>query len=905
MPSLLAKRLAQGSSKAAGKKAAVRARRRTRRKPKRESSRAPSLEAALDLLDAKLTAKKDDDGEEVYDGPALELNPISEQDAGDPRIYADIVESILDEAMRPGTRLKGTRASAMIAAIEIACEILTDSTLKEAKRKRQNPVENLRDVMARADELAAKIEASYQSIDALRPIAAEKCEYAVPSYPPRCSAEADGDLTAEAAHRFAEAKKQFSRVLGALNNMLRGLSTGLQTKQLLTLINTACQTTVGEDLSVVAREATDAMRRVTDLLATPEADINVIRDSYRHAEGATGWEMNAWDKICDRVIALQRAAWSDSAKLAAYAGRDADPARAGELLEIQWFQVAFHDLRALPDQPNVLIHAHPGTGKTTHFRIGRAGLIGRQPERRMLLLLADKDVAGEEVDALRRFMKTGYYRAVYPNIRILGRVDKARENGGRFSVARKNQEYARDPTVSGYGATCNVEGKGYDDVEIDDPQPDIAKYREDIRKTVTRNVEGSVSSRLRVAADSHIRAICTPKHAEDWAGRIRRRSGAGQLPSWKVVVSPFAVHQDPVTGKFIPLWPKVVTAQQLQEKSHSDSFANDYLLRDDAATNTIVSHLCYYPADADDPLWDRVAPEDRAKALAYLKVIRAGQQWISIDPSGTRNKRSAKTAVGRFSLTAGNHLYLLRVDFRPGDPVALREWVIRQITGDELFAARFIRDEDDEATKVAKRALWNRHVPAAGNLAGVVIEETGAQSFGTSAFKHDVPARVREMGIEWDGSMKGFVATKLLGNKTNIGKSVRLREVAHMFTRRYISFPGKWRMDFDGENLRDLTCMDNGPQCGETATLAEQILHFDEHRTNDGVDMVTQILLFLAKRGLERDIPAMVAAATKGGFVDEFKEAFRKCMDDLGKDPEPENPEKEELEWCRQAFSAA
>ena len=832
------------------------------------------------------------------------LSPLTETDAADPAAYAVRVEQVVGEAMLPDTQLKGSRAKAMIDALGTACEVLTGYTLEQATAKRSDPLENLRDVMARAKVLIKGIEAQYRNIDTLRPVAAQRCDYTPPDYPatedPAPIAEAP-----EATQRHRDARAKFGQVLDAVNNMLAGTVAGLHTKQLLALIGEACKATLGEDLATVAREAADPVRRATDLIAMPEEEIRSLATAYRHLDGATPQEIAAWDALCERVIALQTGARRDPARFAAYAGRDADAIHAGELLDMQWFHVAAHDIWSLKDFQNTLTCMPNGAGKSTQFRLRRAWRTGKRPEIRRLVLLSDQPKAEEEVGFTLRLMTDprGYFRAIFPHIRVLGRVDGAKKTCRSFTVARKNQAYARDATISGFGATCNIEGKGFDEIDVDDPQAVEARYQQYRRDAVTQKMEGPIPSRLRVAADRRMDCICTPLHPDDWVGRLRRAAAAGEKPSWKITIRPFAHRLDAVTGEYVSLWTKVITPAQLREMSRGAFFKCSQLLEDTVEERRVVSGVRYYPCDPDDPHWAHTTDAYKAKCLDRLRLIRNGEQWLSIDPSGTRGKHSAQTAVGRYSLVPGQKegsslLYLLRVDYRPGDPVALREWLVEQVVGSELFAERYIRPDDDEAVKVEKRTRWQSAKPARGNVSQVLIEGSGAQASGTNLIVNDVPELVREMGIEWGGTVRS-ARVVAIGGKSNIGKRARLTESAGLLHGGYVKFPGRWTVKRGDETKVVLTSVEDGGLAGDARTLIDQTVNFDDRRTNDGVDQLTQILLDLHQR-LTRELPDVPNShvATDGG--DPFQEALRESIRQAFETPDAD-PESEEIQWIKAA----
>lgn len=837
------------------------------------------------------------------------LRPMTESDAGDPTTYADLVDAIVDEATSSGSRLTGGRGKAMVKALGTACAILTGYTLTEAKAKGRDPLENLRDVMARGAALANRIAELYVRIDRLRPIAAQKADYELPIYP------AVGEIlpvaeAPEATARHEDAQRQFRRVLTVINNMLSGEATGLNTRQLLDMIDEACQATVGESLATVAREGTDPARRVTDILTLPEGEIRELAAAYRRMNGPTPSELARWDGLCEKVILLQAEARRDPARFAVYVGRVGDALHAGELLDMQWFHVALQDIWALPKATRTATCQPNGMGKSTQFRLRRCWRIGNRPEVRRLVILSDQDKAEMEVGATLRLMTdpAGYYRAVFPHIRVLGRTEGAKKTAKTFSVARKNQAYARDATVTAAGSTCNIEGEGFDEIDLDDPQDITARHYAHVRDEVAWRIEGPIPSRLRVAADQRMDAVCTPIHPDDWLGRLRRAHAAGERPSWKITIGCFAHRFDPASGRYTSLWDKVITADQLREMSRGAFFKCTHLLEDTLDDRRVVSGVRYYPADPDDALWARTNEAYRKRCLDRLRLIRGGEQWISIDPSGTRGKRSSLTAVGRFSLVPGEKpgsvlLYLIRVDLRPGDSSALREWIIEQVVGPELFKQRYIHPDDSDEVKKAKRDLWGQKTAARGNIKGVLIEGTGGQASGTNLIRDDVPLMVREMGIDWSGTVQNARATAP-GGKTNIGKRVRLTECAHLLTGGYVKFPGSWMVqDGDASKIR-LTAMDDGPQAGAVKTLVDQIVHFEDNRSNDGVDMVTMILLNFHAQ-LTRELPASGSPNTAApeGAESPFREAMRKQLRDIFEAPSADDPEDRAEQRFRETLS--
>lgn len=343
-----------------------------------------------------------------------------------------------------------------------------------------------------------------------------------------------------------------------MNAILTGQIKSTDAKRRLDLIREFCEMNTGVALEDIARQQMDPLERFRGKMEDTLAELAQVEqalalvDSLRMGPD----EKKKWLGVIERLKAAISQAQADPVKCWVYVGRDDEN---GRVFQMARHHIDFFDTWNDPLKPHSLVMAPVGHSKSTSLRGQMIYEMGTNPALRCLYITGDTPGASKTVVAIKKVMKSPRFRALFPDVRVLGRADASEDSSMRFTVTRANW-MSREPTFEGAAIFSNIQGNRYDRIYGDDVCPESVRDQPNIRRRVVQTWLSVVEARIADPKTARIRLICTPWHDEDVAGQIARDAARGVLRDWRVEIDRFAIHDDPVTGKAIPLWNKFSSA---------------------------------------------------------------------------------------------------------------------------------------------------------------------------------------------------------------------------------------------------------------------------------------------------------------------------------------------------------
>lgn len=600
----------------------------------------------------------------------------------------------------------------------------------------------------------------------------------------------------------------------------------------------------------------------------------------------------AWLLIIERLRAVQDKARASAVGAWAYYGANEQgvwPVQTAPLHK-KFFKALGHK------GPGVIIMAPPRHGKSLALTGYLLYRIQENPSIRILVMFADNDQCRKQIMRLKRHItKNGKYRALFPHVEILGRMDNVQDSQGQFTVRRENYG-GREPTVEGKSIDSNVQGNGYDLIFADDINTEDVITQEDERNRINHLWFNTIERRVDVDTLTgnvgEIKYVCTPWHDEDTAGKIISAAQDGQRSDWKVCKLPVL---DDENGKAISLWPEhfgTAYYERLKADPHVD-YDRLFRLETRPKEERIVKKIHCYPSDCD-PNLSLMGDEAVKRTMELHKAFDTATNWLSIDPSATARKTSTLTAASQISVI-GDKAYVRKAWFFPGDPVVLRKWIITQIAGQTLIDERYVEPDDDDATRGAKLRASSSQVPARGKITYILLDANGPQRLGTTLLGADIYSKLKEMGVLWPGSVIERRSNVSEGGQ-NAGKESRLRATASLIVQGFISFPGRYVPNCEG--LKNPCKLEVGPDA-DIKRLVNQITNFPVG-TSDGVDTITQFLI----QNYHNLGQTPIAVPQAVSDTNTLREGMRKKLEEMRKPPQ-NTQRDEEVEWLSQMSMVA
>ena len=659
----------------------------------------------------------------------------------------------------------------------------------------------------------------------------------------------------------------------------KGLIKPVDMDRYLTWLNSLCEQRTGVTLADAERLQQDPLVNVRHFADMAAADLGKLKIAIGHVD-CLRMADDEKKKLCDLIdqyIAIQARACEDSVVFQLYVMRDSEGDVPDDLkdsggegfFKMDWHHIRFHRTWNDPDKKNSVIVAPPGSSKTTCLRAHRAWRIGKFPHRRRLILNDTDDKAQSEVLVLQRIISSPRYRAVFPEIRILGKADMERCNSSGFTVTRVNR-MSRERTVEAAAIMSKVNGKGFDEIDGDDFSPPEVRHQESVRRDIRMRWNAVIRERLRSPASASIRIICTLWHEDDVPSQIIRDSERGIEADWLIAAGDVFGIKDDANGKAIPLWPEKFDSQYYEAKKRrlGDLYDLVYRGRARSEASRCVRQVQWYDSTARTN--KQASPSDRA----LLDMLDKSERYLSIDPSGSSGSQSSDHGVIDAVITPRGYAFVTGVWFHHMGPVAMRDWVIRQIYYAAEPGYAYVHFEGQGGIK-GMTDTWLFDIERALRL-GEIPEQTG----DAREILHLPPLK----------NIPVFQSTGTrMGNMgKNIGKVARLREVAALIENGFVRLPGTsvW---IERDKKRIYKPIMDTPAC----RLAEILTSFDGSNTGDAVDALTQWVINNRNRINDPKRPAARQEAVQRG--DSLTEAFCKRLDSPSRFESENEPYGDEL----------
>lgn len=570
-----------------------------------------------------------------------------------------------------------------------------------------------------------------------------------------------------------------------------------------------------------ASQSLDPILNLTPLFERTDAQLLVLQQALNDMDDVRldlGVKKKYLQTI-NRLLLVRKRCRSDAAAFWLYVGTDDNPQRAGQQIEYAPCHILMFAIWNDDKCRNSLIEAPVGHGKSTCMRGQIAFEIGKMPELRHLYITEAKELAHRTVGSLRRIISSPRFRAIFPDLVVLDRNQKAEDSSRCFTVGRLNS-LAKDPTLIGVGWRSSIQGSRFDRIWPDDICPEEVRWHPRIRDKVNEKWHSIVKNRLADWRYSRIRMIGTPWDAEDVLGTTLADIKDGRLRSWRYEIDAFRIRIDKATDKPIPIWPKNWNVEALQEiRNTSRAWSFTHELRFDSQETRILRRVHYYnsvPVPGDPP-------EDKV----LLERIEAGERWLSIDPSGTGEAWSSGQGVVEFVISPKGWVFLTDV------------WIFR-CTVLELI---------DKLVDI----LHDPNVAGGTRYTGTQWEVAGGVKVGFAAIRLAFEQSLEERHIPKGQLTFIESGTKFGGTKHSMSKRARWENAAPYFERASVRLAGTRVHRGPGVSS---PCPIPGSR---VAKLADLLLTWDgDKKTSDTIDATSQFILWNAGRIIMPTIAAPV-----------------------------------------------
>ena len=609
--------------------------------------------------------------------------------------------------------------------------------------------------------------------------------------------------------KFSDPRAYRTAAASVQNAVLRAEINSNDGQRMIAMIKENCEAFTGVSFADVAREMQDPITGFKGLMESGEDEFTRLSRAIQLIDDVrvTADLKKKWLKLIEKVGDLQAECREDAAKAWVYISRNDEPEHVDELLEMQAFHLRMFDTWNDPDKLHSLIEAPVGHGKSTNLRGQIVWEIGRDPSIRCLYITDQLSKARKTVETIKRILKSPRYRALFPEVRVLGRSDDSEDSSQRFTVTRRNWS-SREPTFEGAAISSRIQGNRYDRIYGDDFTPADAEIHQSTRDMVEANWKGVVEARIANPATARIRIICTPWHPADISGTTAKDVSEGRLKGWRVEIDAFAIKDDE-QGKAIPLWPGKWDRDFLESRKERDGKKYDfkYRLKSASDSSQIVTRVCYYNSD---PTSEGTTPRDKE----LLEMLAGSERWLSVDPAGTAADYSSDTGVVEFIITPRGYVFVPNVWFM--------HCTITEVT-----------------ERICKIVL---NAPDRG-YTGIQWETAGAVKVGFSAVILNLQRMLKEKGYPIQSLEMLTTNTMVGGARQNRSKIVRLKDVAGFLEAGLVRFAGR-RMRNHRFPLGHPKSSYLGAIKGTNIEkFAGHILNFDGQRKSDAIDALDQWIL--------------------------------------------------------------
>jgi hypothetical protein len=451
--------------------------------------------------------------------------------------------------------------------------------------------------------------------------------------------------------------------------------------------------------------------------------------------------------------------------------------------------------------PGVLVQLAPGHGKSSAGVADAALNLCKRPWRTTGVIHNVEDIAFDRTDAIAEHFDddtpTGRRRkALFPKLS----KHKSSIKGKLFLDEDGKKPCPRqEGNLFPNGVHGRKQGISIDDGFFDDPSDEKEQTEAGTRERTNAALEKTWMPRLR-GKDAFFVYICTSWHPDDFAEKMKKALRAGEMK-----LAFYARRCGGPEDGFKPLWREGGYDEEFLKRAYYRKGAADYACiyqqNANSEASRAVTRLHFYDfelykqwrkEELQDENWKRFFEE----ALGYL----------SIDPSGTVNKRS-----DRFGMTHSRFGILRRQVELSGNEHTLEE--------PKLVFTQYWSQKASQHDAAALTAEFCKNPGPSNKVDQILVEST-------SGFHATAEEMVRNQGID---SRKVIVKGAGFGNKVKKLDNVKLH-----LENGDVLFPGIWGKDEHGERALEIHPM-WGP-------LADQLLQAGTVKEDNLLDCVRQQL---------------------------------------------------------------
>jgi hypothetical protein len=677
-------------------------------------------------------------------------------------------------------------------------------------------------------------------------------------------------LPAEKAH---DAAAYAALSLEVLNRALAGGMKAVDAARYQELIASNCESNTGMTLGEVQRSGADGLARFMGLMETSEAELVQVEaaiagiDDIRVSED----QKKKWVELIHRVVALQHRAREDAAVFFVYVCREQEGGSEGVFkmapLHIKMFEV-WND----PKFQHSQVEAPPGHAKSTLFMGQIAWSIGCWPHERHIFVQDTDEKAKKAVPVLRDIIRQSRYRAVFPAVRVIRRGDEEEEkDGGVKELVKSRAEnssrrftvtggsfMSKDATLEGWCGMARNQGAGCEKLWGDDLVPEEARNWPSVIRGVEQKWFGVWMRRLRNPSSwtNRARIIGHPWNERDLLETNRRRWQAGQLPTWRIATFPVL---DDAAGIPVPIWDKFTAEHLLTERMNDPvMYALQYQLSAVSMSAQRVRWLRFYNSQANGAL-----TTERDRLL--LETLDRSSRFLSIDPaSGSLGAGASEIGVVEPIITPSGFAFIADAWFIRG--AGFEDWVIGRVHD------AHVRGRPYEA---------------------VLIESQGGMAWGASLFVENLIRRLKEEKGMTQAQLPEFITPGVRGaGGQNKPKMLRLLNCKGYLETGMVRFAGQ-RCKRKNEALAADDTYVTWIPGGTVDRLRQDIVSFDGTHRSDGIDALTQWILYYRDRLKNPDLAAEVIREARSAVVvvpSAALAAFRKMLEESGPDGKAAGP---------------
>ncbi len=614
------------------------------------------------------------------------------------------------------------------------------------------------------------------------------------------------------------------------------------------LIADNCMAKTSIALEDATREQMAPLLRFKGLLKTSAEDLKAVRKAVI---GIDEIEMDEDEKkkavaLIDEAIALQKECRDHPAKSWVYIGRDSED---GTVFRMSPVHIRFFRVWNNPDYQNSMVMAPPGHGKTTCLRGQVIWEVGQDPKLRCLLIYDQDGKAKKEVLTIKKLMRSDRFRALFPEVVVLGRGESEEDSNRRFTVSRKNW-MSREPTIEGAAITSQINGNRYDRLYGDDFNPPDVRHHAAVRRNRNERWISVVEERMSNPAKIRMRIICTPWHEEDTSGIIAREVRKGNLKNWLLGIDEFAIKDD-ASGMAIPIWGERFNSDYFEDKKDrlGALYTLNYRLMPREDKERTITRLCYYDS----------------KDTAFAEKLATGEWFLSIDPSATSGVGSSDTGAIEAVISPGGYGFFTDVWFHHKSPTDMLGWIVDRIIKKAEGGAPY-------------KTLF---MEAQGGIKGMV-----------NMWLQMIPEMLTERGYthELDIQTPG---TRIPGSVRNIGKTKRLIEAAPYFDNGIIRIAGE--LHTKGYGFKPTYRAIPGSRM---EIYRDHMLNFDGTHNTDAVDAGTQFVLLNRDNIKNPNVRKKVSGAqVQAKALSPMVLSLQRQIEELSKPKEKSGYAEEETYW--------